>query len=235
MQFIEHIIEPTKLLLTWRSPDEQQRTRFIIGELNRVGDEISLTYLNNTADFANAVQMGFSSYPAFQDTAIAHHNVINTFMRRLPPRSRGDFSQYLEGLRLKPDAQLSDFALLGYSGAKLPADGFSLIHPFENVNTACELFIEATGYSQMVKDSNINAGDAVAFTLEQNDDVHEEAILISVHDKPVGYITRALIPTFKQWLIDKRISGAWVEKTNGTQTKPTLYLLVKISAAHAKI
>src|SRR5688572_15983913 len=101
MHLIEHIIEPTKLLLAWQSADEQHRTRYIVAELKRVGEEVSLVYLPNTADFIEAQKKGFTAYPAFQDTNIHYHNVLDTFMRRLPPRTRGDFTQYLEGQRLK--------------------------------------------------------------------------------------------------------------------------------------
>lgn len=67
MNFIEHIIEPKKLLLAWQSPNENCRTRYIVAELNRVQDEISLTYLADTEDFRKAQKKGFESYPAFQD------------------------------------------------------------------------------------------------------------------------------------------------------------------------
>jgi len=232
MHFIEHIIEPSKLLLCWRSPDENIRTRYIVAELNRVGDEITLSYLCNTKDFINAQNEGFTGYPAFQDIKITHHNVLDAFMRRLPPRTRGDFKKYLEGLRLKPDAQLSDFALLGYSGARLPTDSFSIVHPFNQVAEPCELLLEATGYRRLNKSLNlgINIGDTATFAKEYNEQCQEEAIRIVVGEKLVGYITRALVPTFQEWLEHGRIVGAWIEKTNGTPTEPTAYLFVSISS-----
>lgn len=114
MHFIEHIIEPNKLLLAWQSLDEKDSTRYIVAELNRAENKkITLIYLINTEDFRKAQNKGFESYPAFPDIAKTYDNVFDTFMRRLPPRTRRDFPQYLEGLRLKPDVQLNDFALLG--------------------------------------------------------------------------------------------------------------------------
>lgn len=154
MHFIKHIIEPNRLLLAWQSPEEQCRTRYIVAELNATGTDISLTYLPQTKDNQEAQNKGFDSYPAFPSTNALHHNVLDAFMCRLPPRTRGDFTQYLEGLRLKPDAKLSDFALLGYSGAKLPSDGFSIIHPFSHVDGACELLLEAAGYRHLQKDND---------------------------------------------------------------------------------
>ena len=206
MRFIEHIIEPTKLLLAWQSSDEKHRIRYIVAELNRVGDEINLMYLVNTEDFRKAQSRGFESYPAFQDTNKVHHNVLDAFMRRLPPRTRGDFSLYLEGLRLKPETQFSDFALLGYSGAKLPSDGFSIIHPFNNVESACELLIEAAGFRHIKKDHDIEItiGDSASFSKQFNDTTQEEAIRITTADgKHIGYVNRGLIPTFFDWIAEE--------------------------------
>lgn len=233
MHFIEHIIEPDKLLLAWQSLDEKHRTRYIVAELNRAHDEqITLTYRVNSDDFCKAQKLGFESYPAFPDTSKTYDNVLDAFMRRLPPRTRGDFKQYLEVLRLKPDAKLSDFALLGYSGAKLPSDGFSIIHPFNDVKGACELLVEAAGYRHIKKnhDVKINVDDPATFTKEFNDTIHEDAIHITANSQHIGYVNRGLLPTFFDWLQTRRIAGAWVEKINGEPGKPTAYIYVKISA-----
>lgn len=231
MRFIDHIIEPTKLLLAWQSSDEKHRTRYIVAELNRSDNNVNLTYLVNTDDFHRAQEKGFQSYPAFQDINKVHSNVLDAFMRRLPPRTRGDFSQYLEGLRLRPDVQLSDFALLGYSGAKLLSDGFSIIHPFNNVNDACELLLEAAGFRHLQKNSDdIGINDPVSFVKEFNGAIQEDAIRVMVGAKHIGYVNRGLLPTFFNWMMQNRIAGAWVEKINGTPGKPTIYIYVKISS-----
>lgn len=230
MRFIEHIIEPTKLLLTWQSSDASHRTRYVVGELNRIDNEVSLTYLPNTADFRKAQNKGFESYPAFQDINKTHHNVLDAFMRRLPPRTRGDFAQYMECLRLKPDMQLSDFALLGYSGAKLLSDGFSIIHPFNNVSGPCELLLEASGFSYLQKNhDDLKVNDTASFKKEFNEATQEDAIRIIVNEKHIGYVNRGLLPTFTNWISNNRISGAWIEKINGTSGKPAVFLYVKIS------
>lgn len=233
MHFIEHIIEPNKLLLAWQSSDEEHRTRYIVAELNRAkNDQIMLAYLVNTDDFRKAQSKGFESYPAFPDINKTYDNVLDAFMRRLPPRTRGDFPQYLEGLRLKPDLQLSDFALLGYSGAKLPSDGFSIIHPFNSVLGACELLVEAAGYRHIKKnnDIKINTNDPASFSKEFNDATQAEAIHITSNGQHIGYINRGLIPAFIDWMQTERITDAWIEKINGVPGKPTAYIYVKISA-----
>lgn len=230
MHFIEHIIEPTKLLLTWQSHDEKQRTRYVVAELNSIGSQIHLNYLTDTGDFHKARSMGFEYYPAFPDISKIHNNVLDAFMRRLPPRSRGDFSQYMEGLRLKPETQLSDFALLGYSGGKLPSDGFSIIHPFGNVEGACELLLEAAGFRHIQKNhDNIKLNATVSFVKKFNETLQEESIQIMVDGKHIGYVTRGLLPTFFDWIDKDRIKGAWVEKINGMPGRPTVYVYVQIS------
>ncbi len=238
MHFIEHIIEPNKLLLAWQSSDEKYRTRYIVAELNRAENEkITLTYFVNTEDFRKAQSKGFESYPAFPDTTKTYDNVLDAFMRRLPPRTRGDFPQYLEGLRLKPVVQLSDFALIGYSGAKLPTDGFSIIHPFNNVKSACELLIEATGFRHIKKnhDIQINIDDPAIFSKEFNETTQEEAVHITANGQHIGYVNRGLLPTFLDWMRTGRITGAWIEKINGMPGKPTAYIFVKISPEQQKV
>lgn len=233
MHFINHVIEPIKLLLAWQSSDETHRTRYIIGELNRAEDKVSLTYLTDTSDFRKAQEKGFESYPAFKDVNKIHHDVLDAFLRRLPPRTRGDFSSYLESLRLMPDTELSDFALLGYSGAKLLSDGFSIIHPFNNVNFSCELLLEAAGFRHIQKNHDeIKINDTVSFEKEFNDTTQEEAIRITANGKHIGYINRGLLPTFFDWIKNNRISSSWIEKINGTPGKPTVHIFVKISSRH---
>lgn len=233
MHFINNVIEPIKLLLAWQSSDEAHRTRYIVGELKRIGDKVNLTYLTDTSDFRKAQEKGFESYPAFKNVNKTHLDVLDAFLRRLPPRTRGDFSSYLESLRLKPDTELSDFALLGYSGAKLLSDGFSIIHPFNNVNFACDLLIEAAGFRHIQKNHDeIKINDPVSFKNEFNNATQEEAIRIMTNGKHIGYVNRGLLPTFFDWINDNRIIGGWIEKINGTPGKPTVYVYVKISSKH---
>ncbi|MBS0358871.1 MAG: hypothetical protein JSS53_06360 [Proteobacteria bacterium] len=231
MNFIEHIVEPSRLLLTWQSSDEKHRVRYVVAELKRVNGEISLRYLTNHPDFQSAKKHGFKLYPAFiEETKVYDLGILDTFMRRLPPKSRGDYIQYLEGLRLKPDVQLSDFGLLGYSSAKLPSDGFSFIHPFDNVDGSFEFLLEVAGYSYYVApDEDVTLGAEATFKIEKELDRQEDVIKIYVSNKQVGYVTRALIPAVKDWLIQGRINNARVEKKNGSPNQPTLYLYLSIA------
>jgi hypothetical protein len=232
IHFIEQIIEPTKLLVAWQSRDENRRTRYIVAELELINDDnIRFTYLFGTPDFQKAQDLGFEGYPAFPLTNKFYDKVLDTFMRRLPPRTRGDLPEYLAGHRIKANAQFSDFALLGYSGGKLPSDGFSFIHPFNNVDSSCELLVEAAGYRH-VKDNHtqeIKVGNPVIFSEEFNQAIQEKAVCMHVADQHIGYVNRGLVPTFQDWIRAGRIVNAWVEKVNGTSDRPRIYVFVEIS------
>lgn len=228
MNFIEHIIEPSKLFMTWQSSDRNQRKRYTIAELNRLGEKVTLKYLTDTDDFREASKLGFEFYPAFQNVnEIYEHGVMDALMRRLPPKTRNDYNQYLAGLRIKPDTELSDFALLGYSGAKLPSDGFIIINPFENTPAAFEFLLEATGYKYL-SGITINLGERASFKEEFNTERKEKEVKIFINQQCVGYVTRALLPEFCRWLETGRVVDAWYEKKNGSPEQPVVYLYAQI-------
>jgi hypothetical protein len=230
MHLISHLIEPSKLLITWQSADKEHRTCYIIGELTRTPDNhVSLTYLVNSTDFKNAKTYGFEPYAAFPNIHETHHQgVLEAFMRRLPPKSRADYGQYLEGFRIKADSTLSDFALLGYTGAKLPSDGFAIINPFDNINTPFDCLIEVAGYRYNQMD-DVPMKHDITFKIGHYSETNELMIEIFLDDHRIGYITRALIEPFQQWINDKRIENAWIEKKNGTSLQPVIYFYLNIA------
>lgn len=130
-RFIEHLVEPQRLLLYWQARESKKRSRYRVGQLVQRDGQVVLQY-GHGPEMAKAREMGFEGYPAFPLKQAEHsHQVMEAFKRRLPPRSRQDFSRYLELRAIPADANISDFALLGYSGAKLPNDGFELVHTFD--------------------------------------------------------------------------------------------------------
>ena len=147
MRYIEHIVEPEKLLLSWQtSQPNHDRGRMFVAELIRKEDNADLIYLRDSDDFLKAKSLGFTEYTGFTSAQQTHHNALFIFMKRLPPRSRGDFEKYLNSLRIRTDAEISDFALLGYSGAKLPDDDFTVIHTFENAVPPFEFILHVQDY-----------------------------------------------------------------------------------------
>ena len=61
------------------------------------GEDYVFRYLDNKEDFTNAIKEGFVCYPAFRKLNQEYsEGVLETFLRRIPPRKRGDFNKYLE-------------------------------------------------------------------------------------------------------------------------------------------
>lgn len=232
MNFIQHIIEPTKLFLAWCSVSEPGCMPYLVGELTLNDESVNLKYLVDSPDFKKAQEKGFEPHPAFPDVNEIYYDALDTFTRRLPPRSRGDFPQYLEAIRLKPDAVLTPFALLGYSGAKLLSDGFSIIHPFHDVDTECELLLEIVGFRNIIENKNIEIGKPVNFSIvyeyPSNPGKQELAIEIKAGDESIGYINRALIPTIQKWFQEYRIADVWIEKIIGTPETRRGYIFIKV-------
>lgn len=230
VHYIEHLIEPDKLLMTWQ--DNIERTRYVVAELNRIGSKISLHYLVNSKDFKAAQEHGFNYYPAFQNIQEIYENgVLDSLMRRLPPKTRADYPQYLEGFRINPSNanNLSDFALLGYTGAKLPSDNFAIINPFNNIKDSFEFLLEAAGYRHiMPKPPEVNFYDHASFKVEYDSYRQENEIKIFINNQHIGYVTRPLIPYFSEWMSANRIMEASVEKKNPNPDQPDIYLYVRV-------
>lgn len=232
--YIQHIIEPKKLLLAWQAPEGKDRTRYIVAELERTGvsdDSVVLRYLIHTTDFDKAKKLGFDGHPAFKKLLIEHSvGVVDALMRRLPPRTRGDFSKYLDLLRLPATIKISDFALLGYSGARLPSDGFSIIHPFQGNIQECEFLMEVAGfrYISNLSVDDIIVGTEVFFKPEPDNPFDPRAIMVMIDRRKIGYVNRGLLDSFHQWIKETRLH-AWVERTNGSAKRPLVYLFVKVS------
>lgn len=230
---IKHIHEPKTLLLVWQPPEGTSRVRCIVGELIReeLSGVVTLKYLEGTADFRKASELGFVGYPAFSNTRKEYHNgVVDAFLRRLPPRSRGDFKNYLELLRLDVNSEFSDFALLGYSGAKLPSDGFSIINPFEDVIGPCEFVTEVAGFRYRdISIEDVSVGDEITLVPEPNNEYDTMAIKVMLGANHIGYINRGQLKAFHIWLANNNVKAS-IERVNGRDNRPLIYLYVEISS-----
>jgi len=232
MNFIKHIIETKKLSLIWQAPEGcDDRARRVVGELRLVGGNVELRYLVDSDDYLAAKECGFQGYPAFFKTDIVHcEGVLEAFMKRLPPRKRPDFVEYLEHLGLRPDVEITDFALLGYSGARLPSDWFAIVMPFEDVSGPCEFLTEVAGfrYSEGEK-SELSIGDQVTFEPEPENQHDSNAIRVIHNGINIGYIGRGQLDSFHRWLRNDQIS-ATIEKINGRPDRPSIVLFVRVEA-----
>jgi len=235
MRYIEHIIEPEKLLLSWQPPrsSNKDRLRRFVAELIRRGDNADLVYLSDTEDFAEAKKLGFESYPGFSCSEEKHENVLSSFMNRLPPRSRKDFPRFLNALRVNPEmqAEVSDFALLGYSSAKLPGDDFTVIHTFSDAEPPFELLLPVQGYRHYLDNfpyDSMREGLKVNFEPEPDNPKDPQAIKVLIDGCHIGYVCRGLLRSFHKWIELSYSVTATVERINGTCDNPKVFAFVEV-------
>ncbi|MCF7967195.1 MAG: HIRAN domain-containing protein [Methylobacter tundripaludum] len=238
MNLIKHVIDPDRLLLVWQAPEEgRSRTRFVVGELRQHEGQVVFRYLPDTDEFKKACAEGFICYPAFRKTGQEYsQGVLDSFLRRLPPRKRGDFGKYLEQWRLAPNVEISDFALLGHTGAKLPNDGFALINPFDNIEPPFEFYIEVAGFRHQpnISIDDISVGMSAVFIAEHDNEYNHDAVRIEVAGKKIGYVSDAQCKAFNSWL-GRYFINASVERINGTSERPLVYIYGRVERAqHCK-
>ncbi len=231
MNILHHIIEPSRLLMTWQPVDidAPSRTRRVIGEIGLEPDgQIVFRYLINTPDFEEACRAGFKGFPAFrlEDNEV-RQGVIGSLLRRLPPRNREDFAEFLAQHRLPSPFNYSDMALLGYTGARLPSDGFALVPDFPENNMPCDYLMEVAGLRHVFgfDVSRIHEGDVVNFEIDHHNPVDQDALLVILQGQKIGYVNRAFKATLNRWLQSHHVM-ATIEKFNGRPERPLVYVMI---------
>jgi hypothetical protein len=227
--WIHHVHDPSRLILAWQAPEHHsERKRFAVGEVLRQNATFILRYFVDTPDVNDAKALGYEGYPAFSLKQIEHSkDVLAAFMRRLPPRSRPDFGQYLEGLRLTPMTTLSDFALLGYSEAKLPSDGFSLVDTLEDACIPSEFLLELAGYRHYPPSlTAADLGAPVSIEREPTNLYDPFAVVVHYEGRTIGYINRLQAPVVGRWVSENRVSAV-LDRLNGRSDKPRAYIFLR--------
>jgi hypothetical protein len=229
-RWISHISEPSRLVLAWQGPDPNgERTRFAVGELVLNGSDLTLRYLDGP-ETEQAKKLGFVGYPAFKlDQKEHRHGVFAAFLRRLPPRARPDFDAYKAQFRLKPDVALSDFALLAYTGARLPSDGFSVVNTLDEVRAPSELVLEIVGHRHHVGNlkSPLNVGEALDLVPEPTNKWDKNAIMVKARGETVGYVNRLQTGAFHKWLREGSVEVT-LDRLNGSSDRPRAYMFVRV-------
>lgn len=230
-RFIEHFVEPHRLLLYWQAQDSATRSRYYVGQLTRQNGKVALKYDSQGTEFAEASALGFQGYPAFDLRQTVHdHQVLEAFMRRLPPRSRQDFGRYLELRGIPRGVQIDDFTLLGYTGAKLPNDGFELVHPFDDAPNQFEFLLEVAGFrhKSQISVEQLSDGDSVQYIAEPDNKWDSKAVRLEVGGNTLGYVPRGhLSMLHRMWENGAQVEGE-VFRVNGTARRPLVYVLTRI-------
>lgn len=233
MNNLKYIVEPVRLLLTWQPSDEQapSRTRRVVGEVRVKDGQAVFHYLMGTSDYNKAEEAGFKGFPAFdkKNNEISQ-GVIESLMRRLPPRNRDDFPEYLEQHRLPVPFSNSDMALLGYTGARLPSDGFALVPDFPDDVLPCDYLMEVAGFRHVdtLGVVNIQVGDEVTFEVVTDNPVDVDAVAVVLHGNRIGYVNRIMRSAFHRWLQNHHVDAS-VERINGKPGRPLVYIRVSVT------
>jgi hypothetical protein len=192
-----------------------------------------LRYFEND-EVREAKKLGFAGYPAFKLDRKEYPNALSTFLRRLPPRGRPDFANYMAHFRLPPSAKLSDFALLAYTEAKLPSDGFSLVNNLDEMHRPCEFVLEVAGYRHYAgKVQPLALGEVVDLVPEPTNAFDSNAIAVQAHGQTIGYINRLQTSAFHHWIRDKAVVSV-IERLNGTTPKPRAFIFIWVKQAQSR-
>lgn len=234
MSRIEHLVEPHRLLLAWQRPmaGNERRSRRIVGEIEWRANCAVFRYLANLPDYLEAQQEGFQGFPAFAIGKEEYASgVLDAFMRRLPPRKREDFSEYLAQFRLPIPFTGSDIALLAYTGAKLPGDGFEIIPDLSDATPPFELVMEVAGFRhQEVAVSSLSVGEPVTLVAEPHNPADPDAIAVRHGAGCIGYIAKPACAVVATWLRSYTVDAS-IERINGKPERPLVYLFVKVTSS----
>jgi hypothetical protein len=221
--------------MTWQPSDEGApvRTRRIVGEVvpDLVTGDVIFRYLRGTEDFQAAETAGFKGFPAFRLEEIdTRCGVLESLMRRLPPRNREDFADYLRLHGLPSPFPLSDLALLGHTGARLPSDGFALVPEFPLDARPFDYVMEVAGTRHVLAGalSLLREGDAVSIQPDPENTFESDALVVMHRGQRIGYVNRAMKSMFLRWMQSCRVS-ATIERQNGKPHRPLVFVRVSVT------
>lgn len=238
MRIIEHIIEPSRLLVIWQPDPKGKGKRYVVGEVWALSEGISLQYYDNE-ETQKAVERGFSGMFAqpYEAGKIYHDGVQDTLAKRLPAKTRADYNDFLRSFCLDKaiveDASL--LALLGYTGGKLTGDGFSFAHTFENATAPFELTFEIAGFRhcdgmKQYEDVSLLLNTNVDLVPDNNCEHDPNAVQVIYHGVCLGYIPHGLAKTMRQ-IMAGFIFTAEIVRVNGTKERPRILVFVRAKEA----
>ena len=245
--WIEHPTQPVMLILAWQAPDEfrdEDRRRWEVGAIYQSDDQVMFRYFGEPEfghrNFGRTLQKlrdyGFEGYPAFkfEPDRTFDKDVIETFNRRLPPKSRADFGRYLDYFSIPPEADLSAFQLLGITEARLPGDGFSLIDPLDPEMETGEVAFEIAGYRHESPDLAPAVGQHLTLEAEPTNTWDENAVAVYIGTSRIGFVNKIQAPVVCNWL-DSREIECRLLRYNGRQGAPRAYALLRIAARNGRL
>jgi hypothetical protein len=247
--WIEYPPEPKELLLVWQAPSfVPDRLRWAVGRLRRTDLRPVFEYLQG-ADFAKLNHgrsqadlraASYSGYPAFDESKQPEggfqERVLEAFLRRVPPSTRSDFPDYLAHHQVPRMVDLSPFALLAVTEARLPSDGFSLVDPLDPSVSHADVVLEIAGFShfQGLKAVLIAVGDPLDLIPEPSNQKDPNAVQVRAADDVIGYVNHLQAETISKWLTSRNVLCR-VVRLNGKPDAPRAYAFLQVRPADVSI
>ena len=226
-------IQTQRALLAWQAPlsEHGPRRRFAVAELVARGDHVVFSYRRGSWDIEDARNGGFASYPGLP---VRDHGgdaaAFRLLRRRLPPPTREDFREFLEGFGLSPGARLSDLSLLAYTGARLTGDGFGIVETFDGFDRPFQYVFDIAGFRRYRDCApDLAEGEAVTFRPDPRNQYDPGAVEVVCRDGVrLGYINRLQTEPVRAWLRRGTVE-ARVFRDNGRAAYPRLFVLARVS------
>ncbi len=242
--WIEQPSKPTNLVLAWQAPDQvEDRTRWAVGQLSANGEASTFRYfsdeqlraLNLGRGIVELRSCGYAGYPAFDlrqnSSGVFATGVMDAFLRRLPPRSRSDFKDYLSHFRYREPGDLSPMSLLAITEARLPGDGFSLIDQLDPDAVACDLVFEVAGHRHYASARpHLDEGMALDLVPEPSNRFDPMAVRIEAAGVLIGYANRLQSKSITAWL-SHRATACWLARLNGRADSPKAWAFVRMRSS----
>lgn len=227
----KHDIE---LWLVWKDPNTRQR--FVVGRLWYDGKYRFQYFKSNSLNNINncgvdlAERFGFTKLEPFRDAYVYSNDVLfQIFNKRLPDRTRIDFSDIVKEYNLSPDC--TPLELLEATGGRLAIDTLEFVTPFscqESGEFEISFFIAGwRHYNGELVLTKLYEGTTLKLALEPTNEYDPFAIkILGPGDVMLGYV-----PVYYSRYLDEAVKNntyqAHIERL-GPIDNPQIRVLVKI-------
>jgi hypothetical protein len=230
-------IKPKVLYLVWEDAD---RRRYKVGSFT----ETCFQYLHKEESFIKAQEKGFKGFFSFPLTEeeISYPNPVPVFMRRLPPKNRQNYAEYLTAFGLDAEnPPESDFTLLGYTGAHLLDDPYHVLNTFEGIKTGFSFISKVSAAQQCFfshndeKSLNLASNPYPTLILKPDPENPKDPNAIQIFIQlseclvPFGYVHKELTLSIKTWQNEGRRLEARLFRVNGQPNHRHAYASIHVT------
>ena len=225
-------IQTQRALLAWQRPlaERGARRRYAVAELLQQGRDVSFAYRQDSEDLGAALDAGFRGYPGLPlHFCGGGRTAFDVLRRRLPPSTREDFPEFLEGFGLSPEMGLSDLSQLAYTGAYLTGDSFGIVETFDGFSAPFRYVFDVAGYRWYRHDApDLAVGEPISFRPNPTNPHDPCAVEVLCRtDIRIGHINRLQTGPVRAWLTDGTIT-AQVFRQNGRAAYPRLFVMAEV-------